>query len=97
VRAYVAAAQLTQSRKPHLLRPLAAQLMSPPLAACDTAERLWIDLASLRTAEDYRQMLATVLAALTRGEIAPAEGARIAQQMCACLRAVTRLARFLVF
>jgi hypothetical protein len=62
---------------------------SPPLAACDTAERLWIDLASLRTAEDCRQMLATVLAALMRGEIAPAEGARIAQQMRASLRAVT--------
>jgi len=66
MRAYVDAAQLTQSRKPHLLRPLAAQLLPPPLAACDTAERLWIALASLRMAEDCRQMLATALAALTQ-------------------------------
>jgi hypothetical protein len=94
MRAYVDAAQLTQSRKPHLLRPLAAQLLPPPLAACDTAERLWIDLASLRMAEDCRQMLATALAALTRGEITPAEWARIAKQVRARLRAVARLARF---
>jgi len=31
-------------RKPHLLRPLAAQLLRPPLAALDPAERLGIDL-----------------------------------------------------
>jgi hypothetical protein len=35
-------------RKPHLLRPLAAQLLPPPLAI-DPAERLGIDLSSLRT------------------------------------------------
>jgi hypothetical protein len=75
-------------RKPHLLRPLAAQLLPPP-AAIDSAERLGIDLASLRTAEDCRQMLATVLEALACGEIAPGEGARIAKRVRARLRAVT--------
>ena len=34
-------------RKPYLLRPLAAQLLAPPLRAIDPAERLGIDLASL--------------------------------------------------
>src|SRR5260370_22136942 len=43
-------------RKPHLLRPLAAQLLPPPLACIDPAERLGIDLASLRTVEDFRQV-----------------------------------------
>ena len=81
-------------RKPHLLRPLAAQVLPPPLAATDPAERLGIDLASLRTLEDCRQMLVTVLAALARGGIAPGEGARIAKRVRARLRAVTRLARF---
>jgi hypothetical protein len=81
-------------RKPHLLRPLAAQVLPPPLAAPDPAERLGIDLASLRTPEDCRQMLATVLAALARGGIAPAEGARITKRVRAGLRAVGRLARF---
>jgi hypothetical protein len=38
-------------------------------------------------------MLAAVLAALARGEIAPAEGARIARRVRARLRAVRRLAR----
>src|SRR5262245_26539607 len=57
-------------RKPHLLRPLAAQLLPPPLAT-DPAERLGIDLACLRTVEDCRRVLATVLAAVARGEVAP--------------------------
>src|SRR5271157_3066059 len=46
-------------RKPHLLRPLAEQLLPPPLAAVDPAARLGIDLSSLRTAEDCRQVLST--------------------------------------
>jgi hypothetical protein len=80
-------------RKPHLLRPLAAQLLPPPLASVDPAERLGIDLSSLRTVEDVRQLLPTVLAAIARGQITPAEGARIARRVRARLRAVRRLAR----
>ena len=79
--------------KPHLLRPLAAQLLPPPLASIDPAERLGIDLSSLRTAEDFRQVLSAVLAAISRGKVAPAEGARIARRARARLRAVRRLAR----
>jgi hypothetical protein len=78
-------------RKPHLLRPLAAQLLPPP-AAIDPAERLGIDFASLRTAEDCRRMLGTVLEAAARGEIAPGDGARIAKRVRAWLRAFVRLA-----
>jgi hypothetical protein len=74
-------------RRPHQLRPLAAQLLPPPLASIDPAERLGIDLAPLRTAEDCRRVLTTVLAAIGRGEIAPAEGARIARRVRARLRA----------
>jgi hypothetical protein len=44
-------------RKPHLLRPLAVQLLPPPLAPIDPAKRLGIDLVSLRTIEDFRQLL----------------------------------------
>jgi hypothetical protein len=68
--------------------------MPPPLAARDGAERLGIDLASLRTAEDCRRVLATVLAAIARGGIAPAEGARLVRRVCAELCAVSRRARF---
>ncbi len=68
-------------RKPHLLRPLVAQLLPPPLTSIDPAERLGIDLSSLRTAEDISQVLTNVLAAVARGEIAPAEGARIARRV----------------
>jgi hypothetical protein len=80
-------------RKPHLLRPLAMQLLPPPLKPIDPAERLGIDLSSLRTVEDFRQLLPTVLAAIARGEIAPAEGARLARRMRIRLRAIRRLAR----
>jgi hypothetical protein len=79
-------------RKPHLLRPLAEQLLPPP-ASFDPAEHLGIDLDSVRTAEDCRQVLATVLAAIGRGEIAPAEGARIAERVRIRLRGARRLAR----
>ena len=54
-------------RKPHLLRPLAEQLLPPPLAPVDPAARLGIELSSLRMVEDLRQVLATVLAAVARG------------------------------
>ena len=81
-------------RKPHLLRPLAAQLLPPPLASIDPAVRLGIDLSSVHTVEDCRHVLTTVLGAISRGEIAPAEGARIARRVRARLRAARYLARF---
>jgi hypothetical protein len=80
-------------RKPHLLRPLAAQLLPPPLAALAAAERLGIDLSSLRTVENFQQVLPTVLEAVARGEIAPADAARIARRVRTRLRAVRRVAR----
>jgi hypothetical protein len=80
-------------RKPHLLRLVAAQLLRPPLAAVDPAERLGIDLSSLHTVEDLQQVLSTALAAVACGEIAPAEAASIARRARARLRPVRRLAR----
>ena len=80
-------------RRPHLLRPLAVQLL-PPLAPIDPAERLGIDLSSIHTGEDLRQLLPKVLAAIAHGEITPAEGARLARRVRTRLRAIRRLARF---
>jgi hypothetical protein len=70
---------------------LAAQLLPPPLASIDPAERLGIDLSSLRTVEDFRQVLPAILGAVARGEIAP-EAADIARRVRARLRDVRRLA-----
>jgi hypothetical protein len=81
-------------RKPHLLRPLAAQLLPPPLAPIDPAERLGIDLSSLRTIEHFRELLPEILAAIARGQITPAEGACIARRVRARLRAIRRRTRF---
>jgi Family of unknown function (DUF5681) len=72
-------------RKPHLLRPLAVQLLPPPLSDRDPAERVGI--------EDCWPVLSTVLTAIARGEIAPGEGARIARRVRARLRTLRRLAR----
>src|SRR5947207_13139913 len=59
-------------KKPHLLRPLAAQLLPPPLKPQDPAERLGIDLSAIRTAEDLQHLHCLVLAATSRGDLAPA-------------------------
>jgi hypothetical protein len=79
-------------RKPWLLRPLAAQLLPPPLQAVDPAVRLGINLASVRTAHDLLRVVRTVWAAISRGEIAPAEGARIARRLRGRLRQLARRA-----
>jgi hypothetical protein len=81
------------ARKPHLLRPLAQQLLPPPLGTIDRAERLGIDLDSLRNGEDCRRALSTVLAEIARGDITPAEGALIAHRVRARMRAIRRLVR----
>jgi len=81
-------------RKPHLLRPLAVQLLPSPLKPIDPAERLGIDLSSLHTVEDFQRLLPTVLAAIARGEITPSEGERVARRVRTRLRAIRRLARF---
>ena len=80
-------------RKPHLLRALATQLLPPPLAPIDLAERLGIDLSSLSTTEDFPQVLLVLLEAIVRGEIAPAEAVHIARRAHARLRAIRRLRR----
>jgi hypothetical protein len=80
-------------RRPHLLRPLAVQLLPPPLAAIDRAGGLGINLSSLRRVADFRPVLPTVVAAVARGEIAPAGAAGITRRMRARLRVVRRLAR----
>jgi hypothetical protein len=48
-------------RKPQLLRPLAAQLMPPPVAAIDPTQRLGIDLALPPTPADLQRALSAVL------------------------------------
>jgi Family of unknown function (DUF5681) len=80
-------------RKPHLLRPLAAQLLPPPLPAYDPAECFRIGLSPVRTVEDLWRVQATVLNALARGELPPAAAARIARRVCARLSTLSRLKR----
>jgi len=78
-------------RKPHLLGPLAAQLLPPPFAAIDPAAHLGIDLASMRTIESCG-VLPIVLMAIARGEITPAEAAQIAKRVTGRMRARQRTA-----
>jgi hypothetical protein len=80
-------------RKPQLLRPLAAQLMPPPVAAIDPMQRLGIDPTSPPTPADLQRALPAVLTALARGQITLGEAEYIARTMCAGQRALRRLAR----
>jgi hypothetical protein len=82
-------------RKPYLFRRFAQQLLPPLRTAIDPAERLGLDLSSLRTVEDFQRALRTVLAAVSRGDLAPAEAARIARRARARFRAVRRRERVL--
>jgi hypothetical protein len=78
-------------RRPHLLRPIAAQLLPSAFPVRDPAELLGIYSSPLRTAEDCRQVLTTVLATVVRGELTPGDGVRIARRVQTRLRAVGRL------
>lgn len=78
-------------RKPHLLGLLAAQLLPPPPP--DPAGRLGIALSAVRTAEDLQHVLRVVLAAVSRGDLAPTEAAHIARRGRARLRGLRRTAR----
>jgi hypothetical protein len=80
-------------RKPHLLRPLAARLLPPPLAALDPADRLGIDLSSIRSATQIEGAMRAVIAALAQGTLSTAEAAGIARRARTRLRALRRLAR----
>jgi hypothetical protein len=80
-------------RKPHLLRPLAAQWLPPPIAARDPAQHLGIDRSAPRTAEEFLSVLAEVLTAAACGKITPAEAAGIARRVRRQLRTMRRLAR----
>jgi hypothetical protein len=79
-------------RKPWLLRPLAVQVLPPPLSAVEPAERLGINLASVKTADDLLRVLRTVWAAISRGEIGAAEAARVARRISRRLRRLARQA-----
>ena len=78
-------------RKPQLLRPLATQLMPPPVAAIDPMQRLGIDLALPPAPADLQRALSTVLAAVAQGEITPGEALRIARAMRARIRPASAL------
>jgi Family of unknown function (DUF5681) len=78
-------------RRPHLLRPLAAQLLPSAFPVRDPAELLGIYSSPLRTTEDRRQVLRTVLATVVRGELTPGDGVRIARRVQTRLRAIGRL------
>ena len=49
----------------------------------------------MRTAEDFLQVLTSVLTVIGRGEITPAKGAQVAERVDARLRASRRLARLM--
>jgi 5-methyltetrahydropteroyltriglutamate--homocysteine methyltransferase len=80
-------------RKPYLLRRFAHQVFPPPAAPLDPAERLGLDLSRFRTPEELWRLMATLLAAASHGEIAPAEALQIARRVRRRQRAERRRMR----
>jgi hypothetical protein len=76
-------------RQPWLFRSLVRQVL-PPARPIDPAERIGLRIASVRTPEQVWRALDKALQAASRGEIAPAEAARIMRRIEARLRAERR-------
>ncbi|HVH77368.1 MAG TPA: hypothetical protein VM755_20820 [Stellaceae bacterium] len=80
-------------RKPHLLLPLARQVLPPRAAPIDPAERLGLDLSAVKSPDSFRAALVRIIAAVAAGEISAREGGRLVRRMRARLRLLRRLAR----
>ena len=76
-------------RKPFLFRPLALRLLPPRAPPPE------VDLPPLRTAADVRDMLTRTLAAVSRGEVSPAEALRLARRARRRLRAIRKARRLI--
>lgn len=73
--------------------PLTKQFLPPPGAAIDPLERLGIDISRVAGPADFRGALATLFAALARGEIGAAEAGHICRRLHSRIRLLRRLAR----
>ena len=80
-------------RKPHLLLPLARQVLPPRAAPIDPAERIDLDLLAVENVETFRAALVRIVAAVAADEISAREGGRLARRVRARLRLLRRLAR----
>src|SRR5438067_1054729 len=76
-------------RKRYLLRPVLS-LVLPPARRPDPGERLDIDFARIRSAAEIAAAIGKALTAVSRGEITPSEGLRLARRARKPLRALRR-------
>jgi len=76
-------------RKRYLLRPVLS-LVVPPARRLDPSERLRIDFARLRSASQIAAAIGKALSGVSRGEITPREGLRLARRARKPLRAIRR-------
>ena len=76
-------------RKRYLLRPVLS-LVLPPARRPDPGERLGIDFARMRSAAEIAAASGKALTAVSRGEITPCEGLRLARRARKPLRALRR-------
>ena len=76
-------------RKRYLLRPVLS-LVVPPARRPDPGERLGVDFARLRSASQIAAAIGKALSAVSRGEITPGEGLRLARRARKPLRAIRR-------
>ena len=76
-------------RKRYLLRPVLS-LVLPPARQPDPGQRLGVDFARMRSAAEIAAASGKALTAVSRGEITPCEGLRLARRARKPLRALRR-------
>src|SRR5258707_7345997 len=76
-------------RERYLLRPVLS-LVLPPARRPDPGERLGIDFTRMRSAAEIAAAIGKALTAISRGEITPSEGLRLARRARKPLRAIRR-------
>jgi hypothetical protein len=82
-------------RRPYLLRRFAQQVLPPPAAPLDPADRLGIDLSAYRTPREISRLMTGLWAAISHGEITPDEGLTLVRRVHRQQRAEQRLSRLL--
>lgn len=78
------------ARKRHLRPPVLRLVLPPPARQPDPGERLGIDFSHMRSAPEIAAAIGRTLAAVSRGEITPREGLRLARRARKPLRAIRR-------
>lgn len=78
------------AKKPYLMLPVLNLVLPPRACTPDPGDRLGIDFSRMRTPQEVAVGFRRIFAAISRGEISPAEAVRLARSSRKPLRAMRR-------